>query len=84
MSKQIYNNRMWNKQIYLENPMYALRLPQSSDQPLVVCLRMDIVGPLPIGMSQKKLMLIATDCFSKWVEVESYANVKDKDVTKLV
>lgn len=27
MSKQIYNNRMWNKQIYLENPMYALRLP---------------------------------------------------------
>lgn len=45
---------------------------------------MDIVGPLPIGMSQKKLMLIATDCFSKWVEVESYANVKDKDVTKLV
>ena len=27
MSKQIYNNRMWNKQIYLENPLYALRLP---------------------------------------------------------
>lgn len=29
-------------------------------------------------------MLIATYYFSKWVEVEAYANIKDKDMTKFV
>lgn len=27
---------------------------------------------------------MATDYFSKWVEVEAYANTKDKDVSKFV
>lgn len=45
---------------------------------------MDIISVLPTSVSQKKLLLVATDCFSKWVEVESYASVKDKDVIKLV
>lgn len=45
---------------------------------------MDIVGPLPTGTTQKMLLLIATHYFSKWVEVEAYANIKDKDVTKFV
>lgn len=45
---------------------------------------MDIVRPLPTAASQKKFLLIATDYFSKWVEVEAYANIKDKDVTKFV
>ncbi|RVW64617.1 hypothetical protein CK203_048525 [Vitis vinifera] len=44
--------------------------------------RMDIVGPLPIATAQKKSLLVATDYFSKWVEAEAYANIKDKDVTK--
>ena len=41
---------------------------------------MDIVDPLPIAAAQ--FLLIATDYFSKWVEVEAYANIKDKDVSK--
>ena len=45
---------------------------------------MDIVDPLPTGTTQKMLLLIATHYFSKWVEVEAYANIKDKDVTKFV
>ena len=45
---------------------------------------MDIVGPLPIAATQKKFLLIAIDYFSKWVEVEAYANINDKDVTKFV
>ncbi|RVW91290.1 hypothetical protein CK203_035429 [Vitis vinifera] len=45
---------------------------------------MDIVGPLPTAAAQKKFMLVATNYFSKWVEVEAYANIKDKDVTKFV
>ena len=43
---------------------------------------MDIVGPLPVATAQKKFLLVATDYFSKWVEAEAYANIKDKDVTK--
>nr|CAN79632.1 hypothetical protein VITISV_038058 [Vitis vinifera] len=45
---------------------------------------MDIVGPLPAVPAQKKFFLVATDYFSKWVEVEAYASIKDKDVTKFV
>ena len=45
---------------------------------------MDIVGPLPIATTQKKFLLVATDYFSKWVEIEAYASIKDKDVTKFV
>ena len=45
---------------------------------------MDIVGPLPTTVAQKKFLLIATDYFSKWVEAEAYASIKDKDVKRFV
>ena len=45
---------------------------------------MDIVGPLPAAPAQKKFLFVATDYFSKWVEAEAYASIKDKDVTKFV
>ncbi|RVW90565.1 hypothetical protein CK203_030965 [Vitis vinifera] len=45
---------------------------------------MDIMGPLPVAPAQKKFLLVAIDYFSKWVEAEAYANIKDKDVTKFV
>ena len=45
---------------------------------------MDIVDPLPTDTTQKKLLLIATNYFSKWVEAEAYANIKDKNMTKFV
>ena len=45
---------------------------------------MDIVGPLPAAAAQKKFILVATDYFSKWVEAEAYASIKDKDLTKFV
>ncbi|RVX00764.1 hypothetical protein CK203_026374 [Vitis vinifera] len=32
----------------------------------------------------EEILLVATDYFSKWVEAEAYASIKDKDVTKFV
>lgn len=45
---------------------------------------MDLVGPLLTDITKKKLLLVATDYFSKWVEAKAYANIKDKYVTKFV
>ena len=44
----------------------------------------DIVGPLPTALAQKKLLLVATDYFSKWIEVEAFTSIKDKDVTQFI
>ena len=45
---------------------------------------MDIVGGLSVVAAQKKFLFVATDYFSKWVEAEAYANIKDKDGSKFV
>ena len=45
---------------------------------------MDIVGPLPTRVAQKKFLLIAIDYFSKWVEAKAYESIKDKDVSKFI
>ena len=46
--------------------------------------KMDIVGPLHVAATQKKFLLVTTNYFSKWVEAEAYANIKDKDVSKFI
>ena len=44
----------------------------------------DIVGPLPTSPAQKKLLLVATDYFNKWIKVEAFSSIKDKDVTHFI
>ena len=44
----------------------------------------DIVRPLPTARAQKKLLLVATDYFSKWIEVEAFSSIKDRDVTQFI
>ena len=44
----------------------------------------DIVGPLPTTPAQKKLLLMATDYFSRWIEAEAFASIKDKEVTQFI
>ncbi|RVX03586.1 hypothetical protein CK203_027892 [Vitis vinifera] len=51
---------------------------------LFVLWGMDKIDPLLVVVAQKKFLLVATDYFSKWVEAEDYANIKDKDVSKFV
>ena len=41
---------------------------------------MDIVGKLPTAPGQKVYMLAVTDYFSKWIEAESFHQVRDKEV----
>ena len=44
----------------------------------------DIVGLFPTVPTQKKLLLVATDYFSKWIEAEAFASIKDRDVTRFI
>ena len=44
----------------------------------------DIVGSSPTAPAQKKLLLVATNYFSKWIEVDAFATIKDRDVTRFI
>ena len=44
---------------------------------------MVIVGPMHKS-KQKRFLLVLTDFFSKWVEVDSYASIKDTQVESFV
>ena len=44
----------------------------------------DIVRPLLTTPTQKKLFLIATNYFSKWIEAEAFASIKDKEVIQFI
>nr|XP_023929875.1 uncharacterized protein LOC112041189 [Quercus suber] len=45
---------------------------------------LDIVGPFPKAVGNKKYLLVGTDYFTKWVEAEPLANIRDVDVQKFV
>ena len=40
----------------------------------------NIMGPLPQGKKQVKLLLVAIDYFTKWVEVEALATIMEAKV----
>ena len=44
----------------------------------------DIVGLLPTAPAHKKLLLVTTDYFSKWIEADAFPTIKDKDVTQFI
>ena len=45
---------------------------------------LDIVGPFPQAIGNRRFFLVAVDYFTKWVEAEALANFRDVDVKKLV
>ena len=45
---------------------------------------LDIVGPFPKAIENKKYLLVGTDYFTKWVEAELLANIRDVDVKKFI
>ena len=46
--------------------------------------RIDIVGPLPTAPAQKKLLLVSTNYFSKWIEADVFSSIKDRYVTRFI
>ena len=39
---------------------------------------------VPLGYRNKRFVLVATNYFTKWVEAEAMANIRDVDVKKFV
>jgi len=44
----------------------------------------DIVGKLPTMPDQRIYMLAITDYFTKWVEVEAYHQIRDREVKNFI
>ena len=45
---------------------------------------LDIVGPFPKAVGNKRYLLVGTDYFTKWVKAEPLANIKDADAKMFV
>ena len=45
---------------------------------------LDIVGPFPKAVGNRKYLLVGTDYFTIWVEVEPLANIRDVDTKRFV
>ena len=45
---------------------------------------LDIVGPFPKAAGNKRYLLVGTDYFTKWVEAEPLANIRDVDAKRFV
>ena len=45
---------------------------------------LDILGPFPKATGNRKFLLVDTDYFTKWVEAEALANIRDVDVKKFL
>ena len=45
---------------------------------------LDIVSPFPKTARNKRYLLVDTDYFTKWVEAESLANIRDADAKKFI
>ena len=45
---------------------------------------LDIVGPLPRTLGNKRFLIMATDYFTKWVEVEPLSNIRDVETKRFL
>ena len=42
------------------------------------------MGPFPKASGNRRWLLVGTDYFTKWVEVESLANIRDVDAKRFM
>ena len=45
---------------------------------------LEIVGPFPKAVGNKRYLLVGTDYFNKWVKAQPLANIRDADAKKLI
>ena len=45
---------------------------------------LDIVGPFPKAIRNRRYLIVATDYFTKWIEAEPLANIRDQDVKRFI
>ena len=45
---------------------------------------LDILGPFPKAVGNKRFLVVSTDYFTKWVEAEPLANIRDVDTKKFI
>ena len=45
---------------------------------------LDIVGPFPKAAGNKRYLLVGTNYFTKWVEAEPLANIRDVDAKRFI
>ena len=45
---------------------------------------LDIVGPFPKAVGNKRFLVVDTDYFTKWVEAKPLANIREVDVKRFV
>ena len=70
-------------EVCLEYPS-ARRGSQPFVQPMVICPVVDIVGSFPKAAGNKRYLLVSKDYFTKWVEAEPLANIRDVDAKRFV
>ena len=44
----------------------------------------DIVGPVPRSAGNFRFLIVATDYFTKWVEAEPLAHIRESDAERIV
>ena len=45
---------------------------------------LDIIGPLPRALGNKKFLIVATDYFTKWIETEPLSHIRDMDAKRFL
>lgn len=45
---------------------------------------LDIVGPFPRATDNRRFVIVAMDYFTKWIEAEALANIRDVDAKKFI
>ena len=45
---------------------------------------LDIVGHFPQAIGNRRWLFIGTDYFTKWVEAEPFANIRDVDAKRFI
>ena len=70
----------------LRNTTNTRGLPRASisQKGFLTLYRLDIIGPFPKAAGNKRYLLVGTDYFTKWVEVEPLANIRNVDAKRFV